>query len=102
MNVRGRRMPRDDVEHLLAVLDAAPAGMWPRARPSRRRRAQSCAEHERAAEIAAVDGPAGERARDLDHVLLRIAAVDAERVQLHQLARVVLVAVRSAGDRRSA
>ena len=37
------------------------------------------------------DRPAGERARHLDHVLLRVAAVDAERVQLQQLARVVLV-----------
>ena len=35
--------------------------------------------------------PAGERARDVDDVLLRVAAVDAERVQLEQLARVVLV-----------
>ena len=35
--------------------------------------------------------PAGERARHLGDVLLRVAAVDAERVQLHQLAPVVLV-----------
>src|SRR5207237_9196902 len=38
-----------------------------------------------------VDRPARERARHLGDVLLRVAAVDAERVQLHQLARVVLV-----------
>ena len=37
------------------------------------------------------DGPAGEDLRELLHVLLRVAAVDAERVQLEQLARVVLV-----------
>src|SRR5215211_5082910 len=37
------------------------------------------------------DRPAGEGARHLLHVLLRVAALDAERVQLHQLARVVLV-----------
>ena len=37
------------------------------------------------------DGPAGEARGDLHDVLLRVAAVDAERVQLHQLARVVLV-----------
>ncbi len=37
------------------------------------------------------DRPARKRARDLLHVLLRVAAFDAERVQLHQLARVVLV-----------
>ena len=35
--------------------------------------------------------PAGEAAGDLGHVLLRVAAVDAEGVQLHDLARVVLV-----------
>ena len=37
------------------------------------------------------DGPAGEGAGDVDHVLLRVAAVHAERVQLHQLAAVVFV-----------
>ena len=39
----------------------------------------------------ATDGPAGQDLRELLHVLLRVAAVDAERVQLEQLARVVLV-----------
>src|SRR5205085_88536 len=38
-----------------------------------------------------VDSPACECARDLLHVLLRVAAVNAQRVQLHQLARVVFV-----------
>ena len=37
------------------------------------------------------DAPSGQRARDLDHVLLRVAAIDAERVQLHELASVILV-----------
>ena len=37
------------------------------------------------------DRPAGEAARYLDHVLLRVAAVHSERVELEQLARVVLV-----------
>ena len=35
--------------------------------------------------------PSGENVRERDHVGLGVAAVDAERVQLHQLARVVLV-----------
>lgn len=35
--------------------------------------------------------PAGQTPRHLHHVLLRVAAVDAERVQLQQLARVILV-----------
>src|SRR6266850_5035277 len=38
-----------------------------------------------------LDRPSGERARDLGDVFLRVAAVHAERVQLHQLAAVVLV-----------
>jgi len=37
------------------------------------------------------DAPARERPRDLDHVLLRVDAAHAERVELHELARVILV-----------
>src|SRR6185436_19262052 len=37
------------------------------------------------------DRPAGERARDLDHVFLRVPAIDAERVQFEELATVVFV-----------
>ena len=40
---------------------------------------------------ARVHGPAGERARHLDDVLLRIAAIDTKSVELHQFTRVVLV-----------
>src|SRR5687767_13661619 len=43
----------------------------------------------RAAEAA--HRPPGENFRQLLHILLRVAAVDAERVQLEQLARVVFV-----------
>src|SRR5690348_9058191 len=39
----------------------------------------------------ALKGPSGQRARHFLNILLRIAAVDAERVQLHQLTRVVFV-----------
>ena len=46
---------------------------------------------ERPALIRLVDGPAGEAARHFDDILLRVAAVHAEGVQLHQLARVVLI-----------
>jgi len=49
------------------------------------------AEDEAAALLGPVDRPAGEAARDLDHVLLRVAAVHSEGVQLHELAGVVLV-----------
>ena len=48
-------------------------------------------EREAAALPRVVDRPPREGARDLGHVLLRVAAVHAERVQLHQLAAVVLV-----------
>ena len=86
---RRRRSTRDDVEHFLAFLDAA-AGreLLPEDRLLARvvdRRIED--------ELAGlpVERPSGERARDFLHVLLRVAAVDAERVQLHQLARIVLV-----------
>src|SRR6185503_7264510 len=44
-------------------------------------------------ELAALplERPSGQGTRDFLHVLLRVAAVDAERVKLHQLAGVVLV-----------
>src|SRR6266403_1295856 len=41
--------------------------------------------------VAARDAPSGENAGELLHVALAIAAGDAERVQLEQLAGVVLV-----------
>src|SRR5258708_3986032 len=37
------------------------------------------------------DGPTRETARNLLHVLLRVAAVDTQRVQLHQLTRIVFI-----------
>ena len=43
--------------------------------------------------IAGVDADAGEHPGELLHVLLGVARVDAERVQLHELARVVLIDV---------
>jgi hypothetical protein len=48
-------------------------------------------EFEAAAALRLVDGPAGEHARHLRDVGLRIAAVHAEGVQFHQLAGVVFV-----------
>ena len=45
----------------------------------------------RAWPVQSVDRPAGENLREFLHVLLCVAAVDAERVELEQLARVVLV-----------
>ena len=72
-----------------AVFDAAALMRW----PSDLRRGRACAvEHELAGvrtPRAAIVQPVS--ARDVDGILLRVAAVNAERVQLHQLARVVLV-----------
>ncbi len=36
-------------------------------------------------------GPAGEAARDFTHVLLRVSAIDAQGVKLHDLARIVFI-----------
>src|SRR5580765_6090229 len=41
--------------------------------------------------LGALDAPAGENARDVDHVLLRVAAVDAQGMQLQELPGVVLI-----------
>ena len=49
------------------------------------------AEHESCAAFRRLDAPTRENPGDLDDVLLRVAAVDAEGVQLQQLARVILV-----------
>src|SRR5271166_4477185 len=47
--------------------------------------------NEASAPVWLVDGPARKNARHQGHILLGVASVDAERVQLHQLARVVLI-----------
>src|SRR5262245_23152932 len=41
------------------------------------------------------DRPAREAPRDLDHVFLGVPAVDSERVQLHQLARIIFIQPRA-------
>ena len=47
--------------------------------------------HCRSATARLEDGPTGKAARDFLHIFLRVTTIDAERVQLHQLARVVFV-----------
>ena len=49
------------------------------------------AKDESRALLRPLDAPAREDSRDLDDVLLRVTAIDAEGVQLEQLARVILV-----------
>ena len=41
--------------------------------------------------VRVIDRPAGKRPRDCNDVLLRVTSIHAQRVQFHQLARVVLV-----------
>src|SRR5262245_20867155 len=86
--MRRRRMRREDVEDLFAVLDAAA-------------RLDLLAEHDllagivergnKAERAAAIDGPSGKCARDLDDVLLRVAGIDTECVEFQQLSTVVFI-----------
>src|SRR5260370_24777771 len=48
-------------------------------------------EHETPTLINGLNGPAGKDARHLGDVGLRVATVDAQRVQLHQLTSVIFV-----------
>ena len=84
-------MVRQDVDDRLAIFDAAA-----RRNLVAEHRLFAVVMHERAEDEAAAaarlhNRPAGEAARDLLNVLLRVAAFDAQRVQLHQLARVVFI-----------
>src|SRR5207302_7492505 len=85
------RMARHDIEHLLAVFDAAAGGNRDAEHDLLAGIVEPIIEHETAAELWPVDAPAGEAARRLGHVLLRVAAVYSERVQLQQLAAVILI-----------
>ena len=84
-------MTREDVEHLFAVLDPAAGGQRMAQHHLRVRVVLVAAKDECHWLVRPVDRPSGQRTRDFLHVLLRIAAVHPERVELHQLARVVLV-----------
>src|ERR1035437_5635758 len=84
-------MTGDDVEYILAVLQAAAARQRVPEHDLRLGVVHPLAENETAAGTRLVERPSGERARDGDHVFLRVSAVHAERVQLEQLAAVVLV-----------
>src|SRR5207245_8792409 len=84
------------VEELLPVLDTAPRGQLEAEDLLRLRVVVGGGVDELPARLfrrdaQAVDGPAREAARGRHHVVLRVAGGDAERVQLHQLAAVVLV-----------
>ena len=86
-----RRVARENIEHLLAVFDAA-AG---RGRVPENDLAAFvvafCMESEDTRLAGPNDRPARECTGDLYDVALRVSTVDAERVELEQLARIVLV-----------
>src|SRR5262249_1997675 len=88
---RRRWLPCEDVEHLLAVGLAAARFDHVAEHDFLAGIVEARIEPEAAAKPRVLDRPPREGARDLGHVLLRVAAVHAERVQLHQLAAVVLV-----------
>ena len=98
---RRGRMPHQDVDDALAVALAAARRNRVAEHALAARIVGARPEEIRAALARLIDGPAGEAARHFGDVLLGVAAVHAERVQLHQLAGVVLVeAARPAGGPR--
>jgi hypothetical protein len=89
--VRRGRMPRQNIQHLLAVFDAAAGRDHVAQHDLLALVVQLVVVEEAAAFTRLLNAPAGEAARHFGDVFLRVAAVHAERVQLHQLAPVVLV-----------
>ena len=91
--VRGRRVHGQDVERHLAFAHAelchfvAEPGLVALIVAPFVKREGLIAAHQGALLI----GPAGEHARQFRHVFLAVAAVHAQRVQFHQLARVVFI-----------
>src|SRR6516164_9420882 len=84
-------MMDENVEHLLTVLFAVARGNSDAQYDLFAIVVQPRIENEFGVALRLVDGPAGEAARYFDDVLLRVAAVHAERVQLHQFTAVVFV-----------
>src|SRR6266566_9345829 len=89
--VSRRRTPRQDVEHILGVFHPASSRELVAEDDLLSSVVHLRTENEAATLCRWLDRPAGEGARDVDHVLLRIPAIDAQRVELEQLASVVLV-----------
>src|SRR5689334_3535477 len=88
---RGRGVIREQIEHFVAVMLAA-AGFDVTAKYDFLALVVQLRHESEAAPLTRIcNRPAGERARHLRHVLLRVAAIDAQRVQLEQLASIVFV-----------
>ena len=98
--MRGGRMPREQVERAFAFFESLPAGNFVPSSTFVAGVVHLRPEDELPARLRPIDRPARQDPRELDDVLLRVAAVDAERVELHQLARVVLVEPRALTLRR--
>src|SRR5947209_3570025 len=84
-------MVRHNIEDLESVLNAATGGNLHAENGLFLRIVHAAVEEEFAAVTRIADGPASEATRDLDDVLLGVSAVNAEGVELEQLAGVVLV-----------
>src|SRR5436305_10946573 len=87
---RCRWLTRDDVQYVLAVDFAAARWQLVPEHHLRTSVVRFRSEDELPA-LRDCDAPPGQRASDFDDVMLCIPAIDAERVQLHQFASVVLV-----------
>ncbi len=91
MKLGGGRVRREQIEHPLAVLHAAAGGDVHPEHALAPAVVREGMELERPLLVRLADAPAGEAPGHLADVVLGVSAVDAERVQLEQLAGVVLV-----------
>ena len=84
-------MTSQNVEHFQAILDAAARGDFHAEHDFLTVIVESFIEIEATAPLRLANGPAGEAARHFGNILLRVAAIDAEGMQFHQLARVIFI-----------
>src|SRR5207253_7071356 len=88
---RGCRMRCQNVQHAFAVRDAAAGQNFVTEHDFLTVIMQSRPIEKETLLVWLLNGPATEATRDFLYVLLCVSAVDAERVQLHQLARIIFV-----------
>ena len=84
-------MVRQNFEHLQPVAHAAARGNGDAEHVLLAFVVHPLVEFEIRRPLRFADRPSGKAARDFSDVLLRVAAIDAQRVQFHQLAAVVLI-----------
>src|ERR1700749_1232596 len=89
--MRRRRTLRQNVQHVFGVLHSPARGETMTQHDLLAGIMHLRSEDESATLRRRLDRPAGERARDVDDILLGVSAVDAERVELQQFTPVVLV-----------